>query len=390
MKIYLVGGAIRNQLLNLPIKDRDWMIVGATPEQLLAQGFLQVGQDFPVFLHPKTKEEYALARTERKSGQGYKGFAFDFNPNITLEEDLIRRDLTINAIAQDEAGQIHDPFNGILDLKNRALRHISDAFREDPLRVLRVARFAAEFYELGFSIAPETLELMQRISQSNELQALTIERIWIETEKALHTQHPEVYFLTLKQCGALKILFPEIDSLYSIQAPVLHCNLAELTLNGLQKISSQTTDLTLRFSALTQHIGLNHANNDQLSNRVLNTFLNRLKVPNDYKKKATRYHLLFWFLFLESDLSSKQALDLLYQLNIWKESNNLEEFAKILLAFTPTNNIQTMQSRINNLFSAFDVTQKIDAQQMIQQGFKGKAISEQLFIARLNQLNVEK
>ena len=203
MKIYLVGGAVRDQLLNLPVKDRDWVVVGATPETLLQQGYQQVGKDFPVFLHPDTHEEYALARTERKSGSGYTGFTCYAAPDVTLEDDLQRRDLTINAIAYSAKGEYIDPYHGIDDIHAKLLRHVSVAFSEDPLRVLRVARFAARFAPLGFTIAPETMSLMQEMTNSGELNALTAERVWKETEKALHSQAPQVSFLILPHCCAL-------------------------------------------------------------------------------------------------------------------------------------------------------------------------------------------
>ncbi len=210
--VYLVGGAVRDQLLNLPVKDRDWVIVGATPQSLIDLGYQQVGKDFPVFLHPQSKEEYALARTERKSGQGYTGFICDFSADITLEQDLIRRDLTINAMAQDLQGNLYDPYHGADDLQQRILRHVSPAFVEDPLRVLRVARFAARYHHLGFTIAPETLQLMQTLTLQSELQHLTAERVWAETEKALNEKNPEIYFETLRQVGALAVLFPRPES----------------------------------------------------------------------------------------------------------------------------------------------------------------------------------
>ncbi|MGL5532391.1 MAG: multifunctional CCA tRNA nucleotidyl transferase/2'3'-cyclic phosphodiesterase/2'nucleotidase/phosphatase, partial [Plesiomonas shigelloides] len=203
MQTYLVGGAVRDQLLGLNVTERDWVVVGATPEQLLAQGYQQVGRDFPVFLHPRTHEEYALARTERKQGQGYTGFVCHAAPDVTLEQDLLRRDLTINAIAQAEDGSLTDPYGGQQDLRDRWLRHVSPAFSEDPLRVLRVARFAARFAHLGFRVAPETLALMQQISASGELTHLTAERVWKETEKALNSAAPDVYFAVLRACGAL-------------------------------------------------------------------------------------------------------------------------------------------------------------------------------------------
>ena len=219
MKIYLVGGAVRDSLLNLPVTEQDWVVVGCTPEQLLTQGYQQVGKDFPVFLHPVSHEEYALARTERKSGAGYTGFTCYAAPDVTLEEDLLRRDLTINAIARSADGELIDPYHGQQDLENKVLRHVSDAFGEDPLRVLRVARFAARFAHLGFSIAAETQSLMAAMAQSGELSALTPERVWKETEKALKTQSPQIYFQVLRDCGALVVLFPEIERLFGVPAP---------------------------------------------------------------------------------------------------------------------------------------------------------------------------
>ncbi|MDN5690966.1 MAG: multifunctional CCA tRNA nucleotidyl transferase/2'3'-cyclic phosphodiesterase/2'nucleotidase/phosphatase, partial [Acinetobacter sp.] len=223
MQVYLVGGAVRDHLLGHPYHEKDYVVVGATPEQLLAQGYQPVGKDFPVFLHPKTKEEYALARTERKSGHGYHGFEFFTDPDVTLEEDLIRRDLTINAIAMDEAGQVYDPYHGQDDLAHKILRHVSDAFAEDPLRVLRVARFAARYAQYGFRIADETLALMRQLAESGELEALTPERVWKETSRALMERHADVYFEVLRECGALKVLFPEIDALFGVpQRPEYH------------------------------------------------------------------------------------------------------------------------------------------------------------------------
>ncbi|KOC90099.1 multifunctional CCA addition/repair protein, partial [Winslowiella iniecta] len=219
MKTYLVGGAVRDGLLKLPVKDKDWVVVGATPQAMLEQGYQQVGRDFPVFLHPKSREEYALARTERKSGQGYTGFVTDFAAEVTLEQDLMRRDLTINAIARDEHGEFIDPYGGRDDLEKRLLRHVSAAFNEDPLRVLRVARFAARFAHLGFRIADDTRQLMRQMAASGELAHLTAERVWKETESALQSANPQVYFQVLRDCEALAVLFPEIDNLYGVPAP---------------------------------------------------------------------------------------------------------------------------------------------------------------------------
>src|SRR5580693_6148519 len=216
MQVYLVGGAVRDSLLGLPVKERDWVVVGSTRDELLRLKYREVGRDFPVFLHPESHEEYALARLERKVAPGYRGFAVEFGSEVTLEEDLARRDLTINAIAQAADGSFIDPYGGKGDLDSRTLRHVSEAFSEDPVRVLRVARFAARFAALGFRVAPETLELMRDMTAAGEVQALVPERVWQETERALGEAHPEVFFETLRACGALAVIFPEIDALYGV------------------------------------------------------------------------------------------------------------------------------------------------------------------------------
>ena len=219
MKIYLVGGAVRDKLLGLPVKDRDWVVVGARQSEMLDLGFAQVGNDFPVFLHPKTKEEYALARTERKTAPGHTGFVFDANETVTLEQDLARRDLTINAIAETADGELIDPYNGQADLAARVLRHVSPAFEEDPLRVLRVARFAARFHSLGFRVAPETNEIMRKIVHSGELASLVSERVWQELAKALASPSPEAFVTVLRDCEALGVVLPEVDALFGVPQP---------------------------------------------------------------------------------------------------------------------------------------------------------------------------
>ncbi|MDX1556862.1 MAG: multifunctional CCA tRNA nucleotidyl transferase/2'3'-cyclic phosphodiesterase/2'nucleotidase/phosphatase, partial [Xanthomonadales bacterium] len=215
-RVYLVGGAVRDDLLGIPHRKRDWVVVGSTPDVLLNKGFRQVGASFPVFIHPNTREEYALARTERKSGRGYHGFTVDFHPGVTLEEDLERRDLTINAIARDAQGRLLDPYSGQADLESRTLRHVSDAFSEDPLRVLRVARFAARLAEFEFTVHPETLALMRRITESGELDDLAAERVWAEIADALATPRPSRFIEVLRECGALAVLLPEVDALFGV------------------------------------------------------------------------------------------------------------------------------------------------------------------------------
>ena len=258
MQIYKVGGAVRDRLLGRPVTDIDWVVVGATVEQMQAQGYRPVGADFPVFLHPQSGEEYALARTERKSGRGYGGFTFHASPEVTLEEDLVRRDLTINAMAEDEQGRITDPYKGQQDLQDRILRHVSPAFAEDPLRVLRVARFAARYAGLGFQVAPETLALMRELSESGELQALTAERSWKEIARALMEEQPQVFIQVLRDCGALKQLMPELDVLFGVPQPAAHhpeIDTGVHTLSVLEQAARHNQPLTVRWACLLHDLG---------------------------------------------------------------------------------------------------------------------------------------
>ena len=298
MQVYLVGGAVRDHLLGHPYHEKDYVVVGATPEQLLAQGYQPVGKDFPVFLHPETKDEYALARTERKSGHGYHGFEFYTDVNVTLEQDLIRRDLTINAIAMDDAGQIYDPYHGQQDLERRILRHVSNAFVEDPLRVLRIARFAARYKALGFKVADETLELMHELANSGELEALTPERVWKETSRALMEDHADEYFEVLRACGALKVLFPEIDAIYGIpQRPEYHpeidCGIH--TMMSLQQACRANYSLDVRFAVLVHDLGKALTPVDELPRHIMHEergvkpvteVCDRMRVPTNTKQLA--------------------------------------------------------------------------------------------------------
>ena len=298
MQVYLVGGAVRDHLLGFPYHEKDYVVVGATPEQLIASGYQPVGKDFPVFLHPDTKDEYALARTERKSGHGYHGFSFYTDPSVTLEEDLIRRDLTINAIAMDDDGKIYDPYNGQQDLNDKILRHVSIAFIEDPLRVLRIARFAARYKALGFTVAPETLALMKQLAESGELEALTPERVWKETSRALMENHADEYFEVLRACGALKVLFPELDALYGIpQRPEYHpeidCGIH--TMMSLQQACKANYSLDVRFAVLVHDLGKALTPKDELPRHIMHEergikpvteVCDRLKVPTNTKQLA--------------------------------------------------------------------------------------------------------
>lgn len=305
MEAFLVGGAIRDELLGLVVKEQDWVVVGATPEEMLAMNFKQVGKSFPVFLDPIKKEEFALARRERKVGPGYKGFTFDFSPDITLEEDLARRDLTINAIAKNAEGDFIDPYGGLKDIGERILRHVSPAFKEDPVRVLRVARFAAKLEHLGFQLAKETEEIMQEMVESGELEHLIPERVWKETEKAMSEKGPVAFIRVLRQCGALKVVFPELDNLYGVpQSEAVHPEIdtgihIELVLWQAARLSGVPE---VRFAALMHDLGKGltpksewpkHKGHEQAGLEVLKNLCERLRVPTRFAQLAAlvmRYH----------------------------------------------------------------------------------------------------
>lgn len=292
MQVYLVGGAVRDEQLGISHKERDWCVVGATPDELREKGYQQVGKDFPVFLHPKTREEYALARTERKTAPGYHGFAFDFSPDVTIEDDLSRRDLTINAIAKDDDGNLIDPHGGVLDIKNRTLRHVSDAFGEDPVRILRVAKFAARFSRLGFAIAGETMALMRRMVKDREVDALVSDRVWKETEEALRGTNSRVYFEVLRSCGALERLFPEVDCLFGIPQPERwhpEIDTGLHTMMVLDQAELVSEDLEVRFAALAHDLGKgttpiedlpSHPGHETRGARLIREMAKRLPVPN--------------------------------------------------------------------------------------------------------------
>jgi tRNA nucleotidyltransferase (CCA-adding enzyme) len=305
MKIYLVGGAVRDKLLGLPVQDRDHVVVGGTPDEMVTQGFKPVGADFPVFLHPVTKEEYALARTERKSGHGYKGFKVYAAPDVTLEDDLMRRDLTINAMAEDEQGKLVDPFGGADDLRNGVLRHVSPAFAEDPVRILRVARFAARYAKWGFHVAHSTNKLMQQMVESGEVDHLVAERVWTELERALGEDKPSRFFEVLRGCGALTRLFPEIDALFGVPQPEKHHPEVDtgvhimLVLDAAAKLSPDTR---VRFAALMHDLGKGttpreewpqHIGHEERGVELVKNFCQRFRVPNEHRDLAliaARFH----------------------------------------------------------------------------------------------------
>ncbi|MCZ6578749.1 MAG: multifunctional CCA addition/repair protein [Gammaproteobacteria bacterium] len=306
MNIYRVGGCVRDRLLGLPIVDIDWVVTGATADSMLALGYKSIGKDFPVFLHPETKQAYALARSERKTGPGYCGFEFNTDPNISIEQDLLRRDLTINAIAENEQGELIDPYGGQQDLEARILRHVSSAFNEDPVRVLRVARFAARYHHLGFSLAPETADLIRQIGASGELGSLVAERVWSEMSRALNEPNPEVFFQTLRDCDVLGVLFPDIDALFGVpQTAKYHpeVDTGVHVMMALQKSAELKFDNETRFAVLMHDLGKattakhllpSHQGHEQQGIKLVKAFCARWRVPKAHTELAlitTEYHL---------------------------------------------------------------------------------------------------
>lgn len=341
MQVYLVGGAVRDKLLGRPVTEKDWVVVGAHPDDLLTQGYRAVGRDFPVFLHPQTQEEYALARTERKSGSGHTGFICDFSPDITLEEDLLRRDLTVNAMAEDGSGKLIDPYGGQRDLEQRLLRHASPAFREDPLRVFRVARFAARYAPLGFSVAEETQALMREMAESGELASLTPERVWKETEKALGEDSPDVFISVLRECNALASWFPEVDHLFGVpQRPEYHPEIDTgiHTLMSMKVAARLSAEREVRFAALVHDLGKGdtpmqewprHIGHESRGIKRVRELSKRLKVPrsfSDLGELVSRFHL---DIHRADELRPPTLLRKLMEMDVLRRP---ERFEQILLA----------------------------------------------------------
>lgn len=400
MKIYLVGGAIRDKLLNRPVKERDWVVVGATPDDMLAQGYRPVGKDFPVFLHPDTQEEYALARTERKTGKGYKGFACDASATVTLEEDLLRRDLTVNAMAKDERGNIIDPFNGQKDLKQKVLRHVSPAFAEDPVRVLRVARFAARYAYLGFTIADDTLELMQSMASTGELDYLVPERVWQELEKALGEQNPEAFIQSLNSSHALAIIFPEIAGLFGVPQKAEHhpeIDTGIHTLMVLQQASQLSTNTNVRFAALTHDLGKattpkeewpSHIGHEERGAKLVEQMCKQLKTPNAYKELAVlvaRYHLQCHRAF---ELRPNTLLKLFEKAGAFRNPEKFEQF--LLACEADARGRKGMEQneypQAGYLHKALATAMTVTAKTFTEQGLEGKAIGEAMYNARCSVL----
>ncbi|ODN43620.1 hypothetical protein [Piscirickettsia litoralis] len=370
MKVFLVGGAVRDELLGYPMGDKDWVVVGSTPKQMITQGYSPVGKDFPVFLHPKTKEEYALARTERKTAEGYHGFTVHADPEVTLEEDLIRRDLTINAMAKDHQGQIIDPYHGQKDIKNKLLRHISPAFREDPVRILRIARFLARYHHLGFRIAPETLKLMQQMVKAGEVDSLVAERVWQESLKALREKTPSYFFSTLEQCGALEILFPDIHALINQVKKTAWEKKCNLWLHFLSCLNQDAASHIRLASALKTTHYLEHSDLDEM--------IERLRIPKSFSQlilKTAQLHPIYYSL---SQQNSEQILDLLNQLDAFRQIQLLSHFAHAcdLNQANQTSHKEELQNYIQS-------AENINPAQFIKQGLQGAQIGRAIKEKRL-------
>lgn len=400
MNVYLVGGAVRDELLGVPYSERDWVVVGSTPEAMLAEGYQQVGKDFPVFLHPVTKEEYALARTERKLGKGYTGFSVYADPSVTLEDDLLRRDLTINAIAKSDSGDIVDPFGGQQDIQARQLRHVSPAFVEDPLRVLRVARFAARYAELNFTVANETMSLMAQIVANDELQTLSPERIWRETEKALSTASPAVYFEVLRECGALAVLLPELNALFGVpQSPRSHPEIDTglHSLMVLEQAAKLSDDTAVRYAALVHDLGKgltpktlwpSHPGHEEKTLPLLAVVQERLRVPNRHAQLAEIVAKWHTCLHALSGESSERILAMMTEVGVFRQGGMLQEFC--LCCEADSRGRQGFEKveycQAGRLQRLAAICAEVNAADLLAQGLSGREIGKALKNKRLQKI----
>ncbi|KWU02187.1 2', 3'-cyclic nucleotide 2'-phosphodiesterase [Vibrio toranzoniae] len=388
---YLVGGAVRDKLLNIDSYDRDWVVVGSTPQEMENLGFTAVGKDFPVFLHPKTKEEHALARTERKSGSGYTGFECYFAPDVSLEEDLMRRDLTINAIAQDDKGQLYDPYHGQQDLSNRILRHVSDAFVEDPLRVLRVARFAAKLHHLNFTVAPETMVMMSEIVQSGELAHLTAERVWQEWHKSLSTPHPEVFLSVLRECGALAVVLPEIDALFGVPQPEKwhpEIDTGIHTLMVAQQAALLSPSLPVRFAAQVHDLGKgitpesewpSHKMHCHTGLKVIKKLCGRVRVPNEFRDLALLVCEQHSNIHRAGELKPTTFLKVLNKFDVWRKPDRLNDILLCCQAdHAGRKGLEDQPYPQKARFeAAYQAALQVEVKAIIADGFQGKDIREE-------------
>lgn len=398
METFLVGGAVRDRLLGRPVSERDYVVVGATPEVMEAQGFRPVGRDFPVFLHPRTQEEYALARTERKTARGYHGFSFNASPEVTLQQDLGRRDLTINAIAEASDGSLIDPFEGRRDLDARLLRHVSEAFVEDPVRLLRVARFAAQLEPWGFRIAPETTAMLRELVHSGEVDALVPERVWAECEKALASPAPLRFFETLRETGALAVLFPELERLFGVpQPPRYHPEIDSgvHTFMVLEQATRLSTEPEVRFAALVHDLGKadtpaeilpGHRGHEERGVFRIRALAERLRIPNRYRDlaiKVARHHGLVHRLF---ELRPRTVVKLLEALDILRRPEGLQPFLQAVEAdFRGRGGgfSERPYPQADAMRSAAEAASQVDARPLLEAGLQGKLLGEALRRSRV-------
>ncbi|WP_226664661.1 multifunctional CCA addition/repair protein [Microbulbifer aggregans] len=394
MKTYLVGGAVRDKLLQRPIHERDWVVVGATEDEMLSLGYRPVGKDFPVFLHPETGEEHALARTERKSGHGYSGFTVFASPDVTLEQDLLRRDLTVNAMAETEDGQIIDPYGGQPDLEARLLRHVSPAFAEDPLRILRVARFAARYHPLGFSIAPETKTLMRTMVDAGEVEHLVAERVWKEVSRALLEPRPDIFIQVLRECGALEVLLPEVDCLFGVPQPPQHHPEVDTGDHVLRALRQASPQLAVRFAVLVHDLGKGVTPDDVLPSHrghetaglpLVKSVCERLRVPNPVKSLALgvcEYHLHCHKAF---DLRPDTVMKLLRALDALRNPEKFEQF--LLSCEADARGRLGLEDRdypqADYLRAARCAAADVSPKALIDEGFEGAELGKALDRARI-------
>lgn len=401
MRTYLVGGAVRDQILGLPVIERDWLIVGSDVATLLSMNYQPVGKDFPVFLHPDTHEEYALARTERKTGTGYTGFSCHASPDVSLEEDLLRRDLTINAIAMDDSGVFIDPYAGINDLKNRILRHVSPAFEEDPVRVLRIARFAARFHHLGFSIASETMQLMRKMVRKGTMDDLVPERVWNELTRSLSEKNPAVFFQTLRDCGALKVIIPEVEALFGTpNPPKWHPEIDSgwHTYMVLEQAVKLSDSPIIRFAALVHDLGKactdwcywpSHRGHEEAGVLRIQTLARRMKIPKEYEilgKLTARFHSL---IHKCRELTPELLLDLFEKVDAFRRPQRFYDILVVCKADArgrPTHE-KDQYFQADFLENLLEALNQIPVKPFVEQGLTGEAIATALHQARLEMIH---
>lgn len=403
LNIYLVGGAVRDKFLGHPYSERDWVVVGATEEEMLKDGFKRVGKDFPVFIHPETKEEYALARTERKKGKGYYGFECHASPDVTLEEDLLRRDLTINAMAEDKDGNLIDPYGGQSDLNNKILRHVSPAFSEDPVRILRLARFAAKLAPFGFTVFPETIELMKSMVSAGEVDELVPERVWQEMARALKEPNPNQFFLVLRNCDALAKLWPALNALWGVPQKIEYhpeIDTGIHTMMALEQAAKFTEDPVTRFAALCHDLGKgatppnewpSHHGHEERGVPLIQEFCRRYRAPKEYRDLAilvSRYHLHCHRVF---ELTAKTLAKTLESLDAFRQPERFEKFL-IACKADATGRLGLQDKpypEADRMREMFKIAKEIDVQSLIEAGFEGAVLGEKIHEARVSAIKAK-